>query len=158
MPASSFHGRRTIFIEVHHDDPSVCDISHEIMLGLRSYGERDRDGTRLADPQLIMYGPVRYTTYGNRYVCSPGARARTPCMKCLLYAARRPPPRAAGLLARATCRQHQTGTHDQYYSKSRIVMSGPPEVGVIYGHGIPGTYINTELASYEKILRDGNKW
>lgn len=37
-------------------------------------------------------------------------------------------------------------------------MSGPAEVGVIYGHGIPGTYINRELASYEKILRDGNKW
>lgn len=29
-------------------------------------------------------------------------------------------------------------------------MSGPAEVGVIYGHGIPGTYINRELASYER--------
>lgn len=29
-------------------------------------------------------------------------------------------------------------------------MSGPAEVGVIYGHGIPGTYINSELASYER--------
>lgn len=37
-------------------------------------------------------------------------------------------------------------------------MSGPAEVGVIYDHGIPGIYINTELASYEEILRDGNKW
>lgn len=37
-------------------------------------------------------------------------------------------------------------------------MSGPAEVGVIYDHGISGIYINTELASYEEILRDGNKW
>lgn len=32
-------------------------------------------------------------------------------------------------------------------------MSGPAEVDVIYDHGIPGTYINTELGSYEKISR-----
>lgn len=37
-------------------------------------------------------------------------------------------------------------------------MSGPAEVGVIYGHGIPGTYIKRELDSYEKILCYGNKW
>lgn len=30
-------------------------------------------------------------------------------------------------------------------------MSGPAEVGVIYGHGIPGIYINAELASYEHL-------
>lgn len=37
-------------------------------------------------------------------------------------------------------------------------MSGLPEVGVIYGHGIPDTYIKCELISYEKILHEGNKW
>lgn len=37
-------------------------------------------------------------------------------------------------------------------------MSGLPEVGVIYGPGILGTYIKSELASYEKILYDANKW
>ncbi|GBP27379.1 hypothetical protein EVAR_18856_1 [Eumeta japonica] len=55
---------------------------------------------------------------------------------------------------RARSRPHsagsQTETHEPYYSKSRIVMSGPAEVGVIYGHGIPGTYIKRELASYKR--------
>lgn len=32
-------------------------------------------------------------------------------------------------------------------------MSGPAEVGVIYGHGIPGIYINAKLASYEDLAR-----
>lgn len=36
-------------------------------------------------------------------------------------------------------------------------MSGPAEVDVIYDHGIRDTYINAELASYEKIFYDGNK-
>lgn len=32
-------------------------------------------------------------------------------------------------------------------------MSGPAEVGVIYGHGIPGIYINAKLASYKDLGR-----
>lgn len=36
-------------------------------------------------------------------------------------------------------------------------MSGPAEVGVIYDHGIPGTYIN-ENSAHTKRSCDGNKW
>ncbi|CAK1549934.1 unnamed protein product [Leptosia nina] len=59
------------------------------------------------------------------------------------------PPDFASL-APTRCLPRRRGTQDRYYSKSRIVMSGLAEVGVIYDHGIPGTYINTELASCEK--------
>lgn len=51
----------TVFIEVRRATPTF-DISHEIIPELKLRVEaRDRDG---ADPRLIMYGPVRYTTYG----------------------------------------------------------------------------------------------
>ncbi|CAH2066792.1 unnamed protein product, partial [Iphiclides podalirius] len=65
MPCTS-RNKEGKWPQVHHCDPGVRDILREIILG-RSC-ERQGRSKRRADPRLIMYGPVRYTTYGKWYL------------------------------------------------------------------------------------------
>lgn len=89
----------TIFVNVLlrvHTCP--YDISEEIISRATfTYRARQRRHMRLADPRLVMYGPVRYDLreIGIYVYITSEARARTSCMKCLLYTARIP-PRAFG--------------------------------------------------------------